>query len=274
MKKQTKIMLAALLLTAATLTALPKVFVKANAQEYTDEIRFGGASGLSVTTQNFTFDEKVVTQDYEIKYGLPTYYAEYGTTVCANTAGAIAIGYYDRFNENLLPDYKTYSKLGSRIIYKVQNDVISSLVNQLKDLMQGEQEGATFAEFTNGMTTYVTRAGYTYTQQDVMSGSSLNMTKIKTAITEGKPILLFLKNFTFAKTQETSSVLTIENAYGNYTHVTACYGYTEIEYYNNNKLVYTAKLLKIKSGFIETAEYSYLNVSNSHIDEAISTYVY
>lgn len=274
MKKQTKIMLAALLLTAVTLTALPKVLVKANAQEYTDEIRFGGASGLSVTTQNFTFDEKVVTQDYEIKYGLPTYYAEYGTTVCANTAGAIIIGYYDRFNENLLPNYKTYSKLGSRIIYKVQNDVISSLVNQLKNLMQGNLEGATFAEFTNGMTTYVSQAGYTYTQQNVMNGSSLNMTKVKNAITETKPVLLFLKNFTFAKTQETSSVFTIENAYGNYTHVTACYGYTEIKYYNNNELVYTAKLLKIKSGFLETAEYEYLNVSNSHIDEAISTYVY
>ena len=52
------------------------------------------------------------TEDYEIKYGLPTYYAEYGTTVCANTAGAIAIGYYDRFNENLIPNYKTYTKFG------------------------------------------------------------------------------------------------------------------------------------------------------------------
>lgn len=274
MKKQTKIVLTALLLTAVTLTALPKVLVKANAQEYTDEIRYGGATGLTVTTQNFTFDEKVVTEDYEIKYGLPTYYAEYGTTVCANTAGAIIIGYYDRFNENLLPDYKTYSKLGSRIIYKVQNDVISSLVNQLKDLMQGDQDGATFAEFTNGMTTYATRAGYTYTQQDVMSGSSLNMTKIKTAITEGKPILLFLRDFTFSSIQETDSTLTLENTYGNYTHVVACYGYTEIKYYNNNQLVYTAKFLKIKSGFIDMAGSNYLNIDESDVVETISTYIY
>lgn len=273
MKKQTKMMLAALLLTAVTLATLPKVLVKANAQEYTDEIRYGGATGLTVTTQNFTFDKKVVTEDYEIKYGLPNYASTYGTTVCANTAGAIAIGYYDRFNEKLIPNYKTYSKLGSRIIYKTQNDTISSLINQLKNLMQGNLEGATFAEFTNGMTTYASQAGYTYTQQNVMSGNSLNMAKVKTAITETKPVLLFLKNFTFAKTEESSSTLSIENTYGNYTHVTACYGYTEIKYYNNNQLVYTAKLLKIKSGFIETAEYNYLNLSNSNIEEAISTYI-
>lgn len=275
MKKQTKIVLTAIMLTAVTLATLPQAFVKANAQEQenTDEIRYGGATGLTVTTQNFTFDEKIVTEDYEIKYGLPTYYAEYGTTVCANTAGAIAIGYYDRFNENLIPNYKTYTKFGSRITYKAQSDTITSLINQLKNLMQGNLEGATFAEFTNGMTTYVRQAGYTYTQQNVMNGSSLNMSKVKTAITETKPVLLFLKNFTLAKTEETSSAFSIENAYGNYTHVTACYGYTEIKYYNNNQLVYTAKLLKIKSGFVETAEYNYLNLSNSNIEEAISTYI-
>lgn len=275
MKKQTKIVLAAIMLTAVTLTALPKAFVKANAQEQEniDEIRYGGATGLTVTTQNFTFDEKVVTEDYEIKYGLPEYSSEYGTTVCANTAGAIVIGYYDRFNENLIPNYKTYTKFGSRITYKAQNDTISSLINELKNLMQGNLEGATFAEFTNGMTTYVSRAGYTYTQQNVMSGSSLNMAKVKTAIEANKPVLLFLKNFTLAKTEETSSTFSIENAYGNYTHVAACYGYKEVKYYNNNKLVYTAKLLKIKTGFLQTTEYNYLNMSNSNIEEAISTYI-
>lgn len=276
MKKQTKIVLAAIMLTAVTLTALPKAFVKANAQEQEniDEIRYGGATGLSVTTQNFTFDEKVVTEDYEIKYGLPNYYDENGLMLCANVAGAIVIGYYDRFNENLIPDYKSYKKALSRITYKAQDDVTLALINQLKNLMQGSNpNGATFNEYTNGMTTYASQAGYTYTQQHVMNGSSLDMAKLNTAITETKPVLLFLKNFTFTKAEESSSTLTIENTYGNFTHVAACYGYTEIKYYNNNKLVYTSKLLKIKSGLTQDDEYQYLNLDKSNFIEAISTYI-
>ena len=276
MKKQTKIVLTAIMLTAVTLTALPKAFVKANAQEQEniDEIRYGGATGLTVTTQNFTFDEKVVTEDYEIKYGLPNYYDENGLKLCANVAGAIVIGYYDRFKENLIPDYKSYKKALSRITYKAQDDVTLALINQLKNLMQGSNpNGATFNEYTNGMTTYVSRAGYTYTQQNVMNGSSLNMSKVKTAITETKPVLLFLKNFTFAKTEESSSTLTIENTYGNFTHVAACYGYTEVKYYNNNQLVYTAKLLKIKSGLTQDEEYQYLNLDKSNLINSISTYI-
>jgi len=253
----------------------PEAFANASTpeNEYDDEIRYGGSAELSVTTQTFTFDQQVVSEDCEIKYGLPDYRGDLGSSCCANVAGAILIGYYDRFNENLIPNYKTYKKFGSNLTYKSQDDTINTLISDLRKVMQGNGQGATFSEFTAGMTTFVKRAGYSYTQQSVMKNNSPDPAKIKSAIAEDKPVALFLINYTFIQLQESGSTLTVTNATCNITHVLACYGYKEIKYYYQNKLVYTAKLLKIESG-LTSENYKFASLTQSSFGNAVSAYVY
>lgn len=64
------------------------------------------------------------SQEYSIKYDLPNYGGAIGETCCANTAGAILLGYYDRFNENLIPNFKTYMQIGNILKYKINSEEI------------------------------------------------------------------------------------------------------------------------------------------------------
>ena len=86
---------------------------------------------------------------YSIQYDLPSYYGTPDSTTCATIAGTIVLGYYDRFYEELIPNYQVYTRLGTRVKYKALSQNILDLSSELYDLMGGEREhlGTTIPNF-------------------------------------------------------------------------------------------------------------------------------
>ena len=211
--------------------------------------RFGYYGGGSYTTQTYTvtYDHKT-TETYIIQYGLPTYEPITGTS-CANAAGTIVIGYYDRFYGNLIPNEVTYYLFANNLIYKSVTAAIQDVCLDLYDLMGTNEYGTTFAGFEAGLTSFVQRQGYSYSSTSVFTSGSFDFNKYKTAVESGKPVALFLNNYAIAATRVEGNVDTVVNDVSPYTHVAVGCGYKCDTYYNaSNSVISTQRYLRVASG--------------------------
>ena len=212
--------------------------------------RFGYFGGGSYTHQTYTITYDHKTSDtYIIQYGLPVYYPTTGTS-CANAAGTIVIGYYDRFYENLVPNELSYIVLGNNLTYRSQSFKIQEICLQLYDLMGTTDTGTTFAGFNAGMSAYVQQQGYSYSTTSVFTSGSFDFNKYETAVESGKPVALFLNNYAiYNYTATDGNVDTISNDVSPYTHVAIACGYKCDTYYDaNNNVISTQRYLRVSSG--------------------------
>ena len=249
------------------------------ADEIIDEYAYKGfgyfGSGTFVEqVQTVNYSSKT-TETYSIPYDLPNYRGSVdGETGCSNTAGAVLIGYYDRFHENLIPNYKSYVQVGSVVRYRIGTPEIFDLVEQLYVLMGTDVNhlGTTFEEFQNGMSQYVSGKGYTYTTTNMFTNGALNLTNYKTSVENGKPVALFLTGYAFLDSiTETTSTDTIKSDYSSNSHVVIGCGYKIDTYYNASGTITAVRnYLKVASG-TEGYNIGYLNINGfGNIDRAIS----
>lgn len=254
-------------------------------QEIVDQKAYEGF-GYGYTGNGDYFQDRTETIDYArreitedgILRDLPNYYGTIGETSCANTAGAVLIGYYDRFFENLIPDYQVYRTLGSLLIYKSNSIQIENLKIELHTLMSTDSgnAGTTFAQFQDGMNKYVTQHGYSYRTTNLMSWGNLKIDSYKQSVQGGKPVALFLSGFSMLNKHETGEGKdTITSGYCALTHVEIGCGYKIYTYYNaNNTVIAERTYLKVASGLGEYG-IGYLNLNGAgNLDRAISVEIY
>lgn len=211
---------------------------------------------------------------YSIQYDLPNYYGSPGT-VCASIAGGVVIGYYDRFKENLIPDYQVYTLFGSRIIYKAATQTILDLIDDLYVLMGGEVEhlGVTFSEYQYGMNTYIAGRGHTYSTNSVFSYGNFDFNKYKAAVESNKPVALFLDNFAIRDYIDTNGDTdTIKSDFSSTPHVVVGCGYEQYKYYNAAGVEIDNRIYLKVATSLPTYQISYININGlSTINEAISS---
>lgn len=220
---------------------------------------------ISYTTRNVS--------GYSIEYDLPNYFGPVGTT-CASTAGTVAIAYYDRFYESLIPNFQVYNRLGNRIRYKPISENTINVANELYNLMGAELEhlGTTYSEFQDGMATYVNNKGYTYSTTSLFTGGYFDFEKYKTAVQNGKPVALFLNSFAINLNISTSgSVDTIISDYTNTPHVVIGCGYEQYRYYNTTgQEIDNRVYLKVATA-LNSYQIGFLNINGlTVINHAIS----
>ena len=157
--------------------------------------KYCGAGGFVSESETINYSRKETTE-FIIKGEMPNYKGQISNANCANIAGTILIGYYDRFCEELIPDYKVYIKLGNVIKYKSGGLETEAVMSSLYTLMETNvgTAGTTFSNFQNGMRTYVNNHNYNYVTEDI---GNLNFEKFKTAVENDKPVALFFNNFSF-----------------------------------------------------------------------------
>ena len=230
--------------------------------------RFGYYGGGSYTSQSYTvsYDHKT-TSSYTIPYGIPTYEPASGTS-CANAAGTIVIGYYDRFFENLVPNAQTYITLGNIISYTSGGEPIYNVCLELYDLMGTTSSGTSFSGFNAGMASYVQGQGYSYSTTSMFTSGSFDFNKYITAVESGKPVALFLNGYAiYTYTDTENGVDTIHSDVSVYTHVAVGCGYKYETYYDaNNNVVSTQRYLRVASGlalygmcYINASAYTTIN---------------
>ncbi len=239
-----------------------------------EEQKFCGSGGYVEKTETINYAWKDSSDEDHIKYDLPDYTVSANKTSCASTAGTILIAYYDRYYEDLIPNFKVYNSLGSAVVYKSLTFETTAVNDELYDLMETDVGGAgtSFSGFQKGMNQYVVNHGLTYATSSV---GTLDLEKYKASIKSGKPVALFLNNFTFwwdVTTGDGSE--TLITRYTGVPHVAVGCGYLVETYYNdNNQQIAQRTYLKVASGLFEY-RISYLCLDGkSKIEQAISVMI-
>lgn len=233
-----------------------------------------GDAEFSTYAQTVYYSTKSKTAEYKIQFELPDYCGSTSISSCANTAGAVVLAYYDRFYENLIPNYQCYVTMGPAVIYKSLSGEIIDLINVLAEYMLiGEPHaGTTFSEFQYGMETYVEEKGLTYSTTNVMQNGSFNLDRYKNSVHNNKPVALFMMDFAMlGSTVVGEGMETIYSGYCAVPHVVVGCGYRTDTYYDANGNVVTNRhYLKVASSIINYG-IGYMNINGvTDIRNAIS----
>lgn len=239
-----------------------------------EEQKFCGSGGYVERSESINYAWKDSSEEGHIKYDLPNYSVSADKTSCASTAGTILIAYYDRFYEDLIPNFTPYYSLGSAIVYKGPSYESTAVNDELYDRMGTDTNGAgtTFNGFQTGMHSYVSNKGFTYATSSV---GTVNLEQYKASINSGKPVAIFLKTFSMLRGEiGTDTRDDIKTHYIAVPHVAVGCGYKVVKYYDsNNQLITQRTYLKVASG---TFEYgiSYLCLDGkSNIEHAVSVLI-
>lgn len=228
---------------------------------------------LIFKTENTVIDYNYRTVDYkETSGGAPCYRQVSGmSNACGAVAGSTIVAFYDKYYENLIPDWVSYYPASG--MYRLQDSVhVPAVMWELYDLMQTnvKGEGVSEQEFVDGLKAYINKQGYSVSMQNVVSGSNIDYQACKNAINNNKVIALLSHAGDIYMLGEKSGqdIITPVNIAG--SHIMVAYGYYEVNYYNsNNTLFRTDIYLNVSTGInvYQTALYKINphNLSSAYI---------
>lgn len=197
------------------------------------------------------------------------------SNACAPIAGANLIQYWDRFCENLIPDYTAYTVLNNQYIYKGPETILQDLTRQLYNDMSTNvtAAGTTEPQFKNGLETFCKRVGYgTVTFNTCMSNKKFSYSLAKQRIEAGQPLAIFVDTFTVANISEGETDF-FAYLNGNGCHVMAGFGYREVSYILSDGTQRNDYYLAVASGY-SMYDRSYFNVNlNTLIDDVFGVVI-
>lgn len=184
----------------------------------------------------------------------PDYYANTDLeNSCGPTAGGIVVGFYDRYFENLIPDYTVYYTATGK--YKPRDSVyIPALMQNLYTLMRCNVDdvGVSESDCKSGLQTYVQQHGYKLNYTSIKnSAGTFQMSTVQNAIDNNKVILLFCANaelvtVSYGDGYDKAISLAVQN-----NHVMVAFGYCTYKYYDSNNVNFrTDTYLVVSSGFM------------------------
>lgn len=242
-------------------------------QPKAEATKYCGGSDFIDQSETINYATKETTE-YAIKSQVPDYFGSTNGSSCANLAGTIIIGYYDRFYEDLVPNYKSYVQIGSGIRYRTGGSETAAVTQQLYTLMDTDVGGAgtTYEGFQKGMKAYVESCNLNYSITDL---GALNLNGYKSEVQLNRPVAIFLSNFSMKDTCEDNGTSEVINSCRcNAAHVVIGFGYRIDTYYNSDGQVITTRTyLKVASGLF-TFRIGYLCLDGkSSIDKATSAII-
>lgn len=193
---------------------------------------------------------------------------------CAVTAGGNIIGYYDRFCENLIPNYVPGVLAGNNYIYKGQGAEVESMITQLYYDMETTAAGTTLNQFQNGLTKYCNDRSRNITFTSCMSGSVINYNTVKNQISANQPVALFITKYNIASFTNSTNKDIVSSFLITSNHVMIGFGYLDITYTYSNNATQNYQYIEIASG-LALRSTGYYNINyNSTINNAYAINIY
>lgn len=218
------------------------------AAEQSDRYVGGELIAMYASNETISYVSKQAVSDISTDRGTPEYFSVNGMqNGCGPVAGAIVVGFYDKYYENMIPDWISYYSTGR---YKGQDGTyVPALINDLYDRMQTNvvAPGVSESEFKVGLTSYITSKGYNVSLNSLGKGNNFDINTFKTAVTNNEVTVLFVQpsNFYLYEALENKDLVTSGSIGGN--HIMVAYGYYEVKYTLSNG-TRTDKYLRVATG--------------------------
>ena len=229
---------------AAVLVACLSTFGAWTYPDTPQEIRYGDFDLLSTyatETINYTYKDDSVQNTTD--GNVPRYMAVDGLTdACGAVAGAIAVGYYDKYAPNLIEGWTSHFATGK---YRAQDRVyVPAVIHELYTKMGTASGGVTENGFLNGLRQYAAERNYTATFTKVGTSNSLNFAACKDAIDNNKIIALLADAGNVYSMACNTNVDYVETMNIPSPHIMIAYGYMQVNYYNVHGLFRTDTYLR------------------------------
>ena len=196
---------------------------------------------------------------------------------CGPLTGMNVIGFFDRWYTNLVPNY-TPGMIFSNGTYNYYPDLgqttTRNAFNSLYGLMRtGELGGTTSTNFKNGLNTYVSNAGYSFSYSSCyLNTTSINLTELAIAINQNKVAILMCSEYNYILKMSnvaSESKMSIIKNNSTIAHMMMVYGYKTIAYYKDNVNFRTDTFLLVTSS-TGTGDVGYMQMNDfAIIDEAL-----
>ncbi|MDE6060092.1 MAG: hypothetical protein K2G31_01275 [Clostridia bacterium] len=254
-----QIALSAVVLIAVILIAVLSLSVSMPTVAYAyeaGEIYYAGSGTFTKETESFSYATKT-TESYSINPSYPEYYNcnDSLQNTCANVAGANIIGYYDRFYDNLIPDYEAGILRNDFYIYfpmGYYGAKKQAVIDELYQRMQTNvsNAGSTQAQYKNGLSSYVQSKNLSISFSGVMTNGSFDLEKAKAQFKNGNPLSLYLSGYSFTMVTDSGSTVMWDKFLYNDNHIAIAYGYEKVSYFDaSGKVIRTETYLKVATGF-------------------------
>ncbi|MDE6399152.1 MAG: hypothetical protein K2L51_07510 [Clostridiales bacterium] len=236
-----------MLCTAALLTVCLNLFGGwTNVAPEPTEYRYGDAHLLSVySTETVSFISKDTSVQNATAGNAPKYYAPADLSdACGAVAGAIVVGYYDKYFPDLIDGWTSHFSSGK---YRKQDQTyIPAVIRELYTSMRTNIDGKGVSEndFLNGLRQYVSARNHTAAFTCVATESSIDFAACKNAIDNNSLIVLFAHAGNVYQYTGGANTDSIETVTVTDSHIMIAYGYFQIKYYNASGLFRTDTYLQ------------------------------
>jgi len=200
------------------------------------------------------------------QYRMPLYYATGDlTNCCGAVAGAIIVGFYDRYYPDLIPNWTPYSTVNN--MYKFADTThVPAVMEELYVLMRTNVDDVGVSQYDcrDGLQAYFNDRGRNLSYSSIEVGTQFNYQLYKQAIQANKPVLMFCTGLTlcfpaFSATQQ-KTVITKQDISG--AHIVVGYGYSTVNYYNGNTIFRTEEYSLVSTGRDGFTD-AYVNISST-----------
>lgn len=197
-----------------------------------NESYYGGAQFISFysNSEQISYSSKQIKTDIKTANGAPNYYPD--ATLpngCGAAAGATILGFYDKYMDTI----KNWSSVLPNGMYKKQDAVyVAQVMKALFDEMNtnATQPGVTENDFLTGLQNYTQSLGFSVNYDYIGNVSTLNYTSMKSAFSNNRAVVLFIKPDNLYSITNNSNTDTISTNYISANHILIAYGYYEIQY--------------------------------------------
>ena len=239
------------------------------------ETLYTSANAQGTSHTDITYIDRSMESYYmALSYTSYTYAPAVGS--CAAVAAGNIIGYYDRVDENLLPNHVSggYILNTDNYMYNIEDTYVKQTIRTLYSYITGDGYGATEDDFKRGLTQFCTEKGKNIQFYSCMSGSSLDYEKAKNYMETGYPIALFLSGYNIGdlypvNNNMDSVIYNLSDA----NHIMIGFGY-ETYYYITDNGSETYEYINVASGMYYNESGVFDTHYNTKINNALAVNIY
>ncbi len=195
-------------------------------------IAYEDTASINGTSEDVTLPylSRTVISSHSLALMYPSYNYSPAVGSCGCIAGANILGFYDRYDENLIPDHKSGTQYESTYLYSMEDSAVVKVIETLYEYMGTEHVGTTENEFINGMKRYCNEKGKTISFTSCMSSNSLNFLSAQSMLKANQPIVLFLSGYNTADITMRDNQDTIHYWISEANHIMIAFGYEIFSY--------------------------------------------
>ncbi len=242
---------------------------------YEDTGMYGDGGSTSYTaTENIYYTSKTLTATYSLAFRFPLLTYSPALGACGAVAGGNVVAFYDRYDENLIPNHVSGTPIGNTYSYSVGDQYTNAAITQLYEYMTGGGYGMTEDQFKNGLTRYCNEKGRSVSFTSCMSNGSFDYSKMKTNMQTNQPIIFFLSGYNVMKINSSNGYDALSYRVSTATHVMIGFGYSSYTYETSGG-VKSYDLVSVSSGLENSLTNDLFDIRyQTQIDDALAVNIY